>query len=73
MTTHMKKKGKKAKHSDVKMDKAMVKKAVHKHERNMHPGKKVTKLSGGGGLGRMNMERKAVGRNMAKVMAQRGR
>ena len=72
MATHMKK-GKKAKHSDVKMDKAMVKKAVHKHERNMHPGKKVTKLSGGGGLGRMNMERKAVGRNMAKVMAQRGR
>jgi hypothetical protein len=71
MTTHMKK-GKKAKHSDVKMDKAMVKKAVHKHERNMHPGKKITKLSGGG-LGRMNMERKAVGRNMAKVMAQRGR
>jgi len=68
----MKKKGKKAKHSDVKMDKAMVKKAVHKHERNMHPGKKITKLSGGG-LGRMNMERKAVGRNMAKVMAQRGR
>ena len=51
----------------------MVKKAVHKHERNMHPGKKVTKLSGGGGLGRMNMKRKAVGRNMAKVMAQRGR
>jgi hypothetical protein len=49
-----------------------VKKAVHKHERNMHPGKKITKLSGGG-LGRMNMERKAVGRNMAKVMAQRGR
>ena len=72
MTTHMKKKGKKAKHSDVKMDKAMVKKAVHKHERNMHPNKKVTKLSGGG-LGRMNMERKAVGRNMAKVMAQRCR
>ena len=26
-----------------------------------------------GGLNRMNMERKAVGRNMAKVMAQRGR
>jgi hypothetical protein len=42
------KKGGKVKHSDVKMDKAMVKKAVHKHERAMHPGKKMTKLNKGG-------------------------
>jgi hypothetical protein len=41
-------KGGKAKHSDVKMDKAMVKKAVHKHEKAMHPGKKMTKLNKGG-------------------------
>jgi len=58
-----------AKHEDVKMDKAMMAKAVHKHERNMHPGKKVTKFSKGG----LNMDRKRVGRNMAKVMCQRGR
>ena len=42
------KKGGKVKHSDVKMDKAMVKKAVHKHERAMHPGKPMTKLNKGG-------------------------
>jgi hypothetical protein len=41
-------KGGKAKHSDVKMDKAVVKKAVHKHEKAMHPGKKLTKLNRGG-------------------------
>jgi hypothetical protein len=42
------KKGGKVKHSDVKMDKAMVKKAVHKHEKAMHPGKPMTKLNKGG-------------------------
>jgi len=41
-------KGGAAKHSDVKMDKAMMKKAVHKHERVMHPGKPLTKLKKGG-------------------------
>jgi hypothetical protein len=41
-------KGGKAKHSDVKMDKAVVRNAVHKHERKMHPGKKLTKLKHGG-------------------------
>jgi hypothetical protein len=38
------------KHSDVKMDKAVVKKAVHKHEKSMHPGKPMTKLGKGGGV-----------------------
>jgi hypothetical protein len=42
------KKGGKVKHSDVKMDKAMMKKAVHKHEKAMHPGKPLTKLKHGG-------------------------
>lgn len=42
------KKGGMAKHKDVKMDKAMMRKAVHKHEKAMHPGKKLTKLSDGG-------------------------
>lgn len=42
------KKGGKVKHTDVKMDKEMMKKAVHKHERAMHPGKPLTKLRHGG-------------------------
>jgi hypothetical protein len=41
-------KGGAAKHADVKMDKEMMKKAVHKHERAMHPGKPLTKLKHGG-------------------------
>ena len=41
-------KGGKVKHADVKMDKEMMKKAVHKHERAMHPGKPLTKLKHGG-------------------------
>ena len=36
------------KHKDAKMDKAVVKKAVHKHEEKMHPGKPKTKLAKGG-------------------------
>jgi hypothetical protein len=35
-------------HSDVKMDKAMVRKAVHKHESEKHPGESRTKLRRGG-------------------------
>jgi hypothetical protein len=42
-------------------------KAVKGHEKRMHGMKK------GGKVGNMNMERKKVGRNMAKVMNQRGR
>jgi hypothetical protein len=42
------KKGGKVKHADVKMDKEMMKKVVHKHEKAMHPGKKLTKLKHGG-------------------------
>lgn len=33
---------------DMKQDKAMVKAAVGKHEKNMHPGKPMTKLAAGG-------------------------
>lgn len=43
----MMKKGGKV-HEDVKMDKAAMKKAVHKHESHMHPGKPMTKLKKGG-------------------------
>jgi hypothetical protein len=50
------------------MDKAMTKKAVHKHEKAMHPGKPLTKLRAGG---KTNSEMKKYGRGMAKVMNQR--
>lgn len=42
------KKGGAAKHSDVKTDKALIKKMVHKHEAAKHPGKPMTKLKRGG-------------------------
>ena len=35
---------------DLFQDKKMVKAAVHKHEKNMHPGKAPTKLAKGGGI-----------------------
>jgi hypothetical protein len=38
------------KHADAKMDKAVVKKALHAHEEKMHPGKPKTKLAKGGGV-----------------------
>jgi hypothetical protein len=44
------------------------KKAVHKHEKAMHPGKPMTKLAKGG---KTNAQMKALGRGMAKVMNQR--
>jgi hypothetical protein len=56
--------------ADVKQDKAMIASAVHKHEHNMHPGKGVTKLRKGGVT---SAAMKAVGRNMARAMNQRGR
>lgn len=56
------------KHEDVKMDKAMMKSAIHKHERAKHPGQSLTKLRAGG---KTNSDMKKYGRNMAKVMNQR--
>ncbi len=44
------------------------KKAVHKHEANMHPGKPMTKLAKGG---KTNAQMKAMGRNLAKVANQK--
>jgi len=44
------------------------KKAVHKHEKAMHPGKPLTKLRAGG---KTNSDMLKYGRNMAKVMNQR--
>lgn len=34
--------------ADIAQDKAMIKAAVHKHEKGMHPGKPMTKLAHGG-------------------------
>ena len=56
------------KHEDVKKDKSMVAKAVHKHERAKHPGQSLTKLRAGG---KTNSDMKKYGRGMAKVMNQR--
>jgi hypothetical protein len=56
------------KHEDVKKDKSMMAKAIHKHERAKHPGQSLTKLRAGG---KTNSEMKKYGRNMAKVMNQR--
>ena len=54
--------------NDIKQDKAMVKAAVHKHERGMHPGKPMTKLARGG---KTNMQLKTLGRGLAKVANQK--
>lgn len=48
MSLDMKAKGGLSKHEDVKMDKQLIRSAVHKHESAMHPGKAKTKLRHGG-------------------------
>ena len=42
--------------------------AVHKHEANMHPGQKPTKLAKGG---KTNDQMRKLGRNLAKVANQK--
>ena len=54
---------------DMTQDKKMVKSAIGKHEKNMHPGKPPTKLAKGGKTDAMMLK---YGRGMAKVMNQRG-
>lgn len=44
------------------------KKAVHKHEANMHPGKAPTKFAKGG---KTNLQMKQLGRGLAKVANQK--
>jgi len=53
---------------DMTQDKKMVKSAIGKHEKNMHPGKPMTKLAKGG---KTNANMRSMGRGMAKVMNQR--
>jgi hypothetical protein len=52
---------------DLAQDKKMIKSAVGKHEKNMHPGKTPTKLAKGGKTNEMMMQ---YGRGMAKVKNQ---
>lgn len=53
---------------DLAQDKKMIKAAVGKHEKHMHPGKAPTKLKAGG---KTNSDMLKYGRNMAKIMNQR--
>jgi hypothetical protein len=53
---------------DLKQDKKMIKAAVGKHEKNMHPGKTPTKLAKGG---KTNAQMKELGRGLAKVANQK--
>jgi hypothetical protein len=54
---------------DMTQDKKMVKSAIGKHEKNMHPGKKLTKLAKGGKTNEMMLQ---YGRGLAKVANQKG-
>jgi hypothetical protein len=54
---------------DLAQDKKMIKSAVGKHEKNMHPGKAPTKLKKGGPT---SLDRKTYGKNMSRAMNQRG-
>ena len=53
---------------DLAQDKKMAAKAVHKHEKAMHPGKPMTKLRAGG---KTNADMLKMGRNLAKVANQK--
>ncbi len=44
------------------------KKAVHEHEKHMHPGKPMTKLAKGG---KTNQQMRDLGRGLAKVANQK--
>jgi hypothetical protein len=54
---------------DMTQNKKMVKSAIGKHEKNMHPGKKPTKLAKGGKTNEMMLQ---YGRGLAKVANQKG-
>jgi hypothetical protein len=45
-------------------------KAVHKHEKHMHPGKPLTKFAKGGVI---NENLRKYGRNVARVMNQKSK
>jgi hypothetical protein len=53
-------KGGDMKHSDVKMDKGMMQKAVNKHEGRLHKGEPMTKLAKGGMASKMGAVKTAA-------------
>ena len=56
--------------ADLAQDKKMIKAAVGKHEKNMHPGKTPTKLRAGG---KTNVDMLKMGRGLAKVANQKAK
>ena len=64
-----------AKHDDIKEDKKLIKKAFAMHDKQLHENKKtnLSKLKKGGIAGVSCDSMKAMGRNMARAMNQRGR
>lgn len=57
---------------DVAQDKAMIKKAFKMHDKQEHKGGKGTNLAKLAKGGKTNDQMKMYGRNMAKVVNQRG-
>lgn len=56
--------------ADKAQDKKMIKSAVGKHEKNMHPGKTPTKLRAGG---KTNSDMLKMGRGLAKIANQKSK
>jgi len=56
--------------ADMAQDKKMIKAAVGKHEKNMHPGKAPTKLRAGG---KTNSDMLKMGRGLAKIANQKSK
>ena len=54
--------------ADLKQDKKMVAKAVHKHEKKLHPGKPMTKLAKGGPT---SEDRMRLGRGLSRAANQK--
>jgi hypothetical protein len=54
--------------ADLKQDKKMMAKAVHKHEKKLHPGKPMTKLAKGGPT---SEDRMRLGRGMSRAANQK--
>lgn len=58
-------------HADVAKDKAMVTKAVHKHEKSMHKGEPLTKMAMGGVKKAMGNERAEMSRIKQETRSER--
>jgi hypothetical protein len=54
--------------ADLNQDKKMMAKAVHKHEKKLHPGKPMTKLAKGGPT---SEDRMRLGRGMSRAANQK--